>query len=147
MHQISLSLQFSFVFLCVRLSLNLSHVIPQTPTSSHVPSVAFAVKSAQAQLNHINFWMVQVSEHVFFPSSQIWTSPVTSQSIKPNYPHYKDPQFILSNPFCFPRQHRLSLMQNNPRVVDSDLDLDSKNSAFTIQCATQVKWGMAARDG
>lgn len=29
----------------------------------------------------------------FFTLLQIWTSPVSSQSIKPNYPHYKGPAF------------------------------------------------------
>lgn len=53
------------------------------------------VKSAPAQLNLINLWVVQVSDH--FPS-QIWTSPVTLQSIKPNYPRYKDRQIHLASP-------------------------------------------------
>lgn len=80
-----------------------------------------SVKSAQAQLNLINLWVVQVSDR--FPS-QIWTSPVTLQSIKPNYPHYKDCQIPLSNPFSFPRQAPPSTDANRPcGVSESDVIL------------------------
>ncbi len=97
-----------------------THTHTHTPHPSHrvLISLFFSIafvnvllllgESAQAQLNLINLWVVQVSDH--FPS-QIWTSPVTLQSIKPNYSHYKDHQIPLSNPFSFPRQHRILLMQ------------------------------------
>lgn len=57
------------------------------------------LKSAQEQLNHIHLWVVQGSDLFLFFSSQIWTSPVTLQLIKPNYPHYQDHQIIFSNQF------------------------------------------------
>lgn len=124
----SVSRSFS---LCVCVCL--SHTHTRTNSRHTHPSVFFSslpvlslmfffslVKSAQAQLNLINLWVVQVSDH--FPS-QIWTSLVTLQSIKPNYPHYKDHQIPLSNPFSFPRQHRLSLMQTAHVWVGSDVIL------------------------
>lgn len=123
---------FLSYFLCICLSVYVSVSLSRTHTHSAYPTLYFSlshcfrecsfslVKSAQAQLNLINLWVVQVSDH--FPS-QIWTSPVTLQSIKPNYPHYKDHQIPLSNPFSFPRQHRLSLMQTAHVGFGSDVIL------------------------
>lgn len=89
-----------------------THTRTHTPHLSPLPIMSLwgfckdfffccCMNSAPAQLDHIHFRLVQVSDvflfvsfflfcfFFFLPLLQIWTSPVSSQSIKPNYPHYK----------------------------------------------------------
>lgn len=112
------------VYVCISHSLYSSYHLH---VSYPFPLVKCSPCSAQAQLNLINLWVVKVSDHFHF---QIWTSPVTLQSIKPNYPHYKGNQILLSNPFSFPRQHRLELMQTAHVWFGSEVNLISIPNLF-----------------